>query len=84
MPQTTKNEEIQTAGLLSGFYTKPGLASELKIATKTLDRWEREGRGPAPTKLGKRVFYKRSTVEAWLLSREQARKLGTRRSNRPV
>ena len=60
--------DTEAGGLLRGFFTEEQLARELGIGRKSLHRWHREGRGPERTKIGKRVFYERSAVEAWLSS----------------
>jgi predicted DNA-binding transcriptional regulator AlpA len=54
-------------------YTPPvELASELGVCVKTLERWRTLGQGPPVTKIGRRVYYRRSSVAAWLNSREEA------------
>jgi hypothetical protein len=45
-------------------------AAELKICGRTLDRWRRLGEGPPITKLRRRVLYWRSSLHAWLQTRE--------------
>ena len=57
--------------LLSEFLTKEELAAELRRSPRTLDRWERLGEGPPITKLGRRVLYRRSSLQVWLRAREQ-------------
>ena len=39
---------------------------EYEISTHTLQHWRYQGRGPAYYKLGSRVRYLRSELEAWL------------------
>ena len=48
------------------FYNESELAAECRIARATLEKWRREGKGPPYIKLGKRVVYRASAVEAWL------------------
>jgi hypothetical protein len=58
---------------LLGEYLLPSeLAAELKICTKTLDRWRVFGEGPPITKIGRRVYYSRAGVIAWLQTRERS------------
>lgn len=45
------------------------LAVELHQQPGTLAAWRTQGRGPAYVKIGRRVFYRRSDVAAWLASR---------------
>jgi predicted DNA-binding transcriptional regulator AlpA len=66
------NAAIDTeTALLAGYLDQPVLARELGIATKTLDRWGKEGRGPAVTKIGRRVMYSRKAVTEWLAACER-------------
>lgn len=37
----------------------------------TLIAWERDGRGPPPTRIGRDVVYSIPSVEKWLKSQEQ-------------
>jgi predicted DNA-binding transcriptional regulator AlpA len=60
-----------TESLLADFLTQDEAAAALKICEKTLDRWRRLGEGPPITKLGRRVLYRRSSLQAWLRTRER-------------
>jgi predicted DNA-binding transcriptional regulator AlpA len=55
-----------TDNLLDDFLTPNEAAAELNICERTLDRWRRLGEGPPITKLGRRVLYRRSSLQAWL------------------
>jgi excisionase family DNA binding protein len=57
--------------LLLDYFTPKEAAAELKVTDRTLDRWQRLGEGPPITKLGRRVLYRRSSLQAWLCGREQ-------------
>lgn len=57
-------------GLLSDFLTREELANELQQNPRTLDRWNAAGTGPPRTKIGRKVFYRRSTVRQWLAKQE--------------
>jgi DNA-binding transcriptional MerR regulator len=59
-----------TEKLLADFLTPDEAAAELKVCVRTLDRWRRLGEGPPITKLGRRTFYNRSSLLAWLRARE--------------
>lgn len=37
-------------------------AEELAVTTRTLARWRAEGKGPAYTRVGARVYYRRSAL----------------------
>lgn len=55
---------------LDDFHTPEGLAAQLRICLKTLERWRVLGQGPRITKIGRRVYYRKSAVAAWLASCE--------------
>jgi len=57
--------------LLADFLTQDEAAAELKICERTLDRWRRLREGPPITKIGRRILYRRSSLQAWLRTREQ-------------
>jgi excisionase family DNA binding protein len=56
--------------LLSLFFTQAELAVELGITKKTLERWKIDGKGPAVTKVGRRILYSRKAVASWLANCE--------------
>jgi predicted DNA-binding transcriptional regulator AlpA len=53
-----------------GYLTRQELAVELGVSERAIGRWEREGKGPPRVLLGRRILYKRESVEKWLGSRE--------------
>ncbi len=59
-----------TEKLLTDFLEQDEAAAELKVCGRTLDRWRRLGEGPPLTKLGRRVLYRRASLQAWLRARE--------------
>ena len=59
-----------TENLLADFLTQEEAAAELKVCERTLDRWRRLDEGPPITKLGRRVIYRRASLQAWLRERE--------------
>ena len=58
--------------LLVDFFTKEELAEELQRNPRTLDRWEVLGMGPPRTHVGRRVLYRRASVQKWLTAQEHA------------
>jgi Helix-turn-helix domain len=52
--------------LLSDYFTQKEAATELKVTERTLDRWQRLREGPPITKLGRRILYRRSSLQTWL------------------
>ena len=57
--------------ILSDFLTREQLAAELQRNARTLDRWEALGIGPPRTRVGRRVLYRRASVQRWLLAQER-------------
>lgn len=48
------------------------LAEELRVPAGTFRSWRAQRKGPKSFKIGRRVVYRRSEVEAWLAAQEQA------------
>ena len=67
-PETTVRN--QTKAVLAGWITRNELARELGITTDTLGRWAAQRKGPAYVKAGRKIFYRRDVVRAWLQSEE--------------
>jgi hypothetical protein len=57
--------------ILSEFLTTEELAAELRRNERTLDRWDALGIGPPRTRIGRKVLYRRSSVQKWLAAQEQ-------------
>lgn len=58
-------------GFLGDYFEEIELATELGITRRTLRRWHNERRGPVRTVCGRRVLYRKESVIAWLLAREE-------------
>jgi hypothetical protein len=58
--------------ILSEFLTTEELAAELRRNPRTLDRWEALGMGPPRTHVGRKVLYRRTSVQKWLAAQEQS------------
>jgi len=56
--------------ILAEFLTLEALAAELRRNKRTLDRWDVLGIGPPRTRVGRRVLYRRASVERWLARQE--------------
>ncbi len=54
------------------YYSADELANLLGVDVKTLWRWHAKRTGPARTKAGRQVFYRREAVESWLKRNESA------------
>ena len=57
--------------LLEGMVSRQDLAQQLGLSVDTLRRWETEGDGPASIRVGRRVLYRVTVVNAWLRARER-------------
>jgi hypothetical protein len=68
----------KAATILSDYFIEDELAAALGVTTRTLRRWHALGEGPPRTKIGCRIYYRRSSVERWLASRESAGRRGGR------
>lgn len=56
--------------ILAEFLTREELACELRRNPRTLDRWDVLGIGPPRTLVGRQIFYRRSSVQRWLVTQE--------------
>jgi predicted DNA-binding transcriptional regulator AlpA len=52
--------------VLSAYLTRDQLAQELRVTTRTLDKWACARRGPRKVRIGGRCYYHREDVSAWL------------------
>jgi predicted DNA-binding transcriptional regulator AlpA len=60
-----------TEQLLSDYLDKNEAAAALGICGRTLDRWHQLREGPPRATMGRRILYRRSSIAAWLASRER-------------
>lgn len=58
--------------VLDDYLTESETANQLKRCTATLARWRRLREGPAFVRIGRSIYYKRTTIADWLTSREAA------------
>jgi len=66
--------------MASEWLTLREFAEEIRIPEATIRYWRWQGRGPKSTKLGRRVVYRRSDVDAWLAAQEKAQESARRES----
>ena len=57
-------------GLLSDWINREDLALQLSVTTDTLARWATQGNGPPRIRIGRRVLYRKRSVEKWLIEME--------------
>ena len=58
--------------ILADYLTKQELAADLRRNPRTLDRWAALGMGPPRTRVGRKVLYRRASVQKWLADQEQS------------
>ena len=54
------------APLLTDYMTRDELAQELRVTTRTLDKWAVLRKGPPKVQIGARCYYHRQDVLTWL------------------
>ena len=57
--------------ILSDYLTQAEAAVELPRNPRTLERWHLLGIGPPRVRIGRQIFYRRSSLLKWLEAREQ-------------
>ena len=68
--------------LLADWIGREQLAGELGLACDTLARWEARQLGPPCTRIGRKVLYRRTSVQNWLSAQEQSRPTRARRGRK--
>jgi hypothetical protein len=68
-----KKTPAAIAGVLADYLNTDQLAAELNVAPLNVDRWRRAKHGPPFTLVGRKVLYRRASVEEWLAAQEQKR-----------
>jgi predicted DNA-binding transcriptional regulator AlpA len=63
--------DVPAPRLLADYLNTEQLAAELGVATITVKRWAALKQGPPVTRIGRRIMYRRSSVQAWLVKQEQ-------------
>ena len=68
MGQTGKSET--GADVLGDWLSREDLAEQLGVTPKTLAKWANQRKGPTFAKVGRKVFYRKDSVQAWLRKNE--------------
>ena len=69
-------------GLLADHASEEETAAGLGVSKRTLARWRAMRVGPPPAAVGRKWYYKRSSVAAWLDRQERARETEVRTPRR--
>lgn len=56
--------------ILSNYISAESLAEQIGVTPRTLFRWQQKRVGPPVTQIGRKNFYKISSVEDWLKQNE--------------
>jgi hypothetical protein len=59
------------AAILDDYFTDIECPAELGIAPLTLAIWRTQRKGPPVTRVGRKVYYRKASVRAWLQSQER-------------
>jgi hypothetical protein len=75
----TEAKAMALTEIAAGYIPRKQLAKELGERLRgrpysefTLIAWEKDGKGPPPTRVGRDVLYSLSSIERWLASLEDA------------
>jgi hypothetical protein len=82
MNDTAPAPQDKDQALLADWMTRPDLAAALGITADTLSRWEARQFGPPCTRIGRKVLYRRASVESWINAQEQMRPAKSHRGRR--
>ncbi|HZP45428.1 MAG TPA: helix-turn-helix domain-containing protein [Candidatus Binataceae bacterium] len=66
-PETNHADE---ALLLAGYLKPKDLAKELDVSERTIARWHHFREGPPRVEIGRKVYYRKESVKAWIASCE--------------
>lgn len=69
-PEVTQGSAVPLLG--DEFLTPDALARELGKSPRTLARWDVLRCGPPKIRVGRSVYYRRTSVRQWLESREES------------
>ena len=73
MIQPQHARKTTVPALLEGWISRGELARELSVSVDTLGRWETRRSGPPCVRAGRKVLYRRSSVQDWLQAQEMPR-----------
>lgn len=69
-PSIGAEQPAQAGRLMDDYLDTDELADQLNVSPRSIARWRALKEGPAITRIGNKIWYRRSTVEAWLLENE--------------
>ena len=69
--------------LLAGYLKPKDLAKELDVSERTIARWHHFREGPPRVEIGRKVYYRKESVLAWIASCEHPEPRAGRARRRP-
>jgi hypothetical protein len=60
-----------TGTILTDYFTEIECGRALDLAPITLAIWRMQRKGPPVTRIGRRIYYRKASVRAWLESQEK-------------
>ena len=82
--QSSESQEPdQLSSILAGYLTPKNLAQALGVSERTVARWHRFREGPPRVEIGRKVFYRLESVNAWIASCERPEARADRSRRRP-
>jgi predicted DNA-binding transcriptional regulator AlpA len=87
MPEFDNSETKQTdeaSAILAGYLKLEELAKALDVSERTIARWHHFREGPPRVQIGRKVYYRLESVNAWIASCERPEpRAGRARRPRP-
>jgi predicted DNA-binding transcriptional regulator AlpA len=82
--QSSQSQEPdQLSSILAGYLTPKNLAQALGVSERTVARWHRFREGPPRVEIGRKVYYRLESVNAWIASCERSEARADRSRRRP-
>jgi predicted DNA-binding transcriptional regulator AlpA len=82
--QSSQSQEPdQLSSILAGYLTPKNLAQALGVSERTVARWHRFREGPPRVEIGRKIFYRLESVNAWIASCERPGARADRSRRRP-
>jgi len=76
-------EADRLSAILAGYLTPKNLAQALGVSERTVARWHRLREGPPRVEIGRKIFYRLESVNAWIASCERPEARADRSRRRP-
>ncbi len=71
MTEQKPESASEPLNLLADWISRDQLAQELGVTPDTLARWEVRRLGPPCTPIGRKMLYRRASVQDWIRAQEQ-------------